>query len=90
VPGRPIGPWSRRTGAPKASAFGPHCIGIERFPAVTNGTSFVQVAGRSWGEQARVRYDRDSERFFAFAMLACDRLGDNRLPDAIQRHARSP
>ena len=31
----------------------------------------------------RIRYDQDSERFFAFAMLACDRLGFNRLPCAI-------
>jgi transposase len=38
----------------------------------------------------RVRYDRDSERFFAFAMLACARLCYNRLPDTIQLHARSP
>ena len=38
----------------------------------------------------RVRYDRSSERFFAFAMLACDRLCYNRLPDTAQRHARSP
>jgi hypothetical protein len=30
----------------------------------------------------RIRYDRDSERFFAFAMLACDRLCYNRLPCA--------
>jgi transposase len=37
----------------------------------------------------RIRYDRDSERFFAFAMLACDRLCYNRLPD-IYTHARSP
>src|ERR671912_271798 len=28
----------------------------------------------------RVRYDRDSERFFAFVLLACDRLCYNRLP----------
>jgi transposase len=28
----------------------------------------------------RIRYDRSSERFFAFAMLACDRLCYNRLP----------
>jgi transposase len=28
----------------------------------------------------RVRYDRSSERFFAFVMLACDRLCCNRLP----------
>jgi transposase len=38
----------------------------------------------------RTRYDRSSERFFAFAMLACDRLCYNRLPDTIKRHARSP
>jgi transposase len=38
----------------------------------------------------RIRYDRSSERFFAFAMLACDRLGYNRLPDTIQLHVRSP
>ncbi len=38
----------------------------------------------------RIRYDRDSERFFAFAMLACDRLCYNRLPDTVQLHAPSP
>jgi hypothetical protein len=52
VPGRPIGPWSRRTGAPEASAtgrdreppwsptwstFGPHAIGAERFATVSSG-----------------------------------------------------
>jgi transposase len=36
----------------------------------------------------RIRYDRDSERFFAFALLACDRLCYNRLPCAAT--ARSP
>jgi transposase len=30
----------------------------------------------------RIRYDRSSERFFAFAMLGCDRLCNNRLPCA--------
>jgi hypothetical protein len=30
---------------PNWSTFGPHAIGTERFPAVTNGTSFAQVAG---------------------------------------------
>ena len=30
----------------------------------------------------RVRYDRSSERFYAFAMLAGDRLCYNRLPCA--------
>jgi transposase len=38
----------------------------------------------------RIRYDRDSERFFAFAMLACARLCYNRLPQAAEAHARSP
>jgi transposase len=37
----------------------------------------------------RIRYDRDSERFYAFAMLACARLGYNRLPD-LHTHARLP
>jgi hypothetical protein len=30
----------------------------------------------------RLRYDRDSERFYAFAMLGCDRLCSNRLRGA--------
>ena len=38
----------------------------------------------------RIRYDRGSERFFAFAMLACARLGYNRLPGTAEAHARSP
>jgi transposase len=38
----------------------------------------------------RIRYDRDSGRFFAFAMLACARLGYNRLPGTAEVHARSP
>jgi transposase len=38
----------------------------------------------------RVRYDRDSEQFFTFAMLACARMCYNRLPETIQLHARSP
>jgi transposase len=37
-----------------------------------------------------IRYDRDSERFFAFAMLARARLGYNRLPCTAEAHARSP
>jgi transposase len=36
----------------------------------------------------RVRYDRDSERFFAFAMLGCGRLCYNRWVRAVS--ARSP
>jgi IS5 family transposase len=38
----------------------------------------------------RIRYERGSERFFAFAMLACARLGYNRLPCAADPHARAP
>jgi transposase len=38
----------------------------------------------------RIRYDRDSERFFAFAMLACARLCYNRLPGTAEAPARSP
>jgi len=38
----------------------------------------------------RIRYDRDSGRFFAFAMLGCARLGYNRLPGTAEAHARSP
>jgi transposase len=37
----------------------------------------------------RIRYDRDSERFFAFAILGCARLGYNRLPYAAQVHLRA-
>ena len=37
----------------------------------------------------RIRYDRDSERFFAFARLGCARLGYNRLPYAAQVHLRA-
>jgi transposase len=36
----------------------------------------------------RIRYDRDSARFFAFVLLACGRLCYNRLPCAAD--ARSP
>ena len=58
VPGRPIGPWSRRTGAPKASAtrrdrtLGPCWVrgapgleGHERSPTVTNGSDEPQATG---------------------------------------------
>ena len=38
----------------------------------------------------RIRYDQDSERFFAFAMLACARPGYNRLAGTVQAHTRSP
>jgi hypothetical protein len=38
----------------------------------------------------RIRHDRDSERFFAFAMLGCARLCYNRLPRTVPAHARAP
>jgi hypothetical protein len=38
----------------------------------------------------RIRQDCSSERFFAFAMLACARLGYNRLPEIAHARARSP
>jgi hypothetical protein len=38
---------------------------------------------RHGGRRLRIRYDRDSERFYAFAMLACDRLCYNRLSCAV-------
>jgi transposase len=38
----------------------------------------------------RIRYDRDAERFFAFAMLACVRQCYNRLPCAVGIRGRSP
>jgi transposase len=38
----------------------------------------------------RIRYDRDSERFFAFVLLAGDRLCYNRLPCTAEAHTRSP
>jgi transposase len=38
----------------------------------------------------RIRYDRSSERHFAFAMLACARRCFNRLPGRVETNARSP
>jgi len=35
--------------------FGPHPIGFERFPAVSNGPSFAQVAGAILEKRARVQ-----------------------------------
>jgi hypothetical protein len=63
VPGRPIGPWSRRTGAPEASATGralgpcwvrgaPGPQGHERSPTVTSGEEKQQV-GRPPAQAAR-------------------------------------
>jgi hypothetical protein len=68
--GRPTRPLSRRTGAPETSAtrqdqetqpepglvhVGSHPIGTERFPIVTNGSSFTQVPRAITQKQARVQ-----------------------------------
>jgi hypothetical protein len=50
------------------------------------GGTLDRLAGRV--PAAAVRYDRDAERFFAFVLLAGDRLCYNRLPCAAT--ARSP
>jgi hypothetical protein len=47
------------------------------------GKAERMIAWLAGCRRLRIRYDRDSERFFAFAMLACDRLWDNRLPCTI-------
>jgi transposase len=52
-------------------------LGRHRWKAVRT------IAWLAGCRRLRIRYDRDSERFFAFAMLACDRLCYNRLPCAI-------
>ena len=53
-------------------------------------TAERSIAWLAGCRRLRIRYDRDSERFFAFAMLACARLGYNRLPGTAQAHARLP
>ena len=58
-----------------------------RYRAPARPYSIAWLAGC---RRLRIRYDRDSERFFAFAMLACARLGYNRLPGTAEAHARSP
>jgi len=68
-----------------------------RYRAPARPYSIAWLAGC---RRLRIRYDRDSERFFAFAMLACARLGYNRLacarlgynrlPCATDPHARAP
>jgi transposase len=60
-----------RCGVESSTRLGRHRWKAER--------SIAWLAGcrRLW-----IRYDRDSERFFAFAVLACDRLCYNRLPCA--------
>jgi transposase len=66
-----------RCGIERSDRLGRHCWKAER--------SIAWLAGC---RRLRIRYDRDSERFFAFAMLACDRLCYNRLPCTAMAHAR--
>jgi hypothetical protein len=58
VPGRPIGPWSRRTGAPEASATGrdrinhgatsgPRTTGLQRTTPVNTGSPSAEVTGHT-------------------------------------------
>ena len=68
-----------RCGVESSTRLGRHRWKVER--------SIAWLAGC---RRLRVRYDRDSERFFAFAMPACDRLCYNRLPQAAEAHGRSP
>jgi hypothetical protein len=77
--GRRIKVRIARCGIDSSQRLGRHRWKAER--------SIAWLAGcrRLW-----VRYDRDSERFFAFAMLACDRLCYNRLPCVVDAHERSP
>jgi transposase len=58
-----------RCGVESSARLGRHRWKVER--------SIAWLAG---GRRLRIRYDRDSERFFAFVLLACDRLCYNRLP----------
>jgi transposase len=70
---------SARRGIESSTRLGRHRWKAER--------SIAWLAGC---RRLRVRYERDSERFFAFAMLACARLCYNRLPGTVKAHARSP
>jgi transposase len=76
---RGIGPRIARRRIDSSTRLGRHRWKVER-----------TIAWLAGCRRLRIRSDRDSERFFAFAMLACDRLCHNRLPDTIQLHARSP
>jgi hypothetical protein len=76
---RRIGVRIARCGVESSTRLGRHRWKVER--------SIAWLAGC---RRLRIRYDRDSERFFAFAMLACARLCYNRLPQAAEAHARSP
>jgi transposase len=69
----------RRRGVESSDRLGRHRWRAER--------SIAWLAGC---RRLRIRYDRDSERFFAFAMLACGRLCYSRLPCTAEMHARSP
>jgi transposase len=68
-----------RCGVESSTRLGRHRWKVER--------SIAWLAGC---RRLRIRYERHSERFFAFAMLACARLCFNRLPGTVEAHARSP
>jgi transposase len=68
-----------RRGVESCERLGRHRWKVER--------SIAWLAGC---RRLRIRYDRGSERFYAFAMLGCARLGYNRLPEIAEAYARSP
>jgi len=68
-----------RRGVESSKRLGRHRWKAER--------SIAWLAGH---RRLRVRYDRDSERFYAFAVLACGRICYNRLGRHGTIHPRSP
>jgi transposase len=68
-----------RRGVESSERLGRHRWKVER--------SIAWLAGC---RRLRIHYDQDSERLFAFAMLACVRVGYNQLPCTVNAHARSP
>jgi len=68
-----------RCGIESSQRLGRHRWKVERMIAWLAGC-----------RRLRIRYDRDSERFFAFVLLAGDRLCYNRLPCTAEAHTRSP
>ena len=74
---RNITPRIARRGLESSTRLGRHRWKVER-----------SLAWLLANRRLTIRYDRDSERFFAFVLLASDRLCYNRLPCAA--NARSP
>ncbi len=75
---RGIKVWIARRGVESSERLGCHRWKAER--------SIAWLAGC---RRLRIAYDRDSERFFAFAMLGCAGLCYNRLPRTVQAYARA-